>query len=109
MEGSIKALPPATPIRGTGGQRERRPVRRAEAQWSQRFPRGGPIYTARKHLHGLAIVPSAWRILNYVLSGEAESPWCELRLLSERVGTWTASQSPALRAGFNDITSRAPS
>lgn len=59
-----------------------------------RFPRGGPIYTARKH-HGLAIVPSAWRILNYVLSGEAGSPWCELRLLSGRVGTWTASQSPA--------------
>lgn len=109
LEGSIKALPPATPTRRTSGQRERRPVGRAEAQWSQRFPRSVLIYTARKHPHGLAVVPSAWRILNYVLSGEVESPWCKLRLLSEHVGAWTASQSPALRAGFNDTTSRAPS
>ena len=109
LEGSIKALPPATPTRRTSGQRERRPVGRAEAQWSQRFPRSVLIYTARKHPHGLAVVPSAWRILNYVLSGEVESPWCKLRLLSEHVGAWTASQSPALRAGFSDTTSRAPS
>ena len=109
LEDSIKALLPETPTRGASGQRERRPMGRAEAQWSRRFPGGVPTYTACKHPHGLAVVPRAWRILNYVLSGDVESPWCKLRLLSERVGTWTASQSPALRAGFNDITSRAPS
>lgn len=71
-------------------------ARRRGCQWGGQkftrasFPGGVQKDTACKYLHGLAIVPSVRKCLNYVLAGKAANPLCKLRPLTERVGTWTA-------------------
>lgn len=95
------------PTRGASGQRKRLPVGRQKLSRA-RFPGGVQTDTACKHPHGLAVVCSVCRSLNYVLSGKAASPWCKLRPHSEHVRTQIASPIPGLRAGLDDITSRAP-